>query len=122
MPVKPHMTSSKIVRCPDGHYRRAIFSLGPYIADYPEQVLVAGIVNSWCPAYVNPLHLASIIPSHEHSCDASSTDLDNLNAEPRTSEKTEILLQTKSVDELWYEHGLVHDFRVRIMYIKVEPD
>ena len=31
----------------DGH--RAIFGLGPYIADYPEQVWLAGIVYGWCP-------------------------------------------------------------------------
>ena len=34
--------------CPDGHYRRAVYVLGPYIADYPEQVLLAGVVNGWC--------------------------------------------------------------------------
>ena len=48
------------------------------------------------------------------SCDVSSTDLDNPNTEPRASEKMELLLQTKSVDELWYQHGLVYDFHVRL--------
>ena len=42
-PLKPYMETHKVVRCPDGHFRRAIFSLGPYIADYPEQVWLAGI-------------------------------------------------------------------------------
>lgn len=42
------MTSPEIVKCPDGHFRQAIYGLGPYIADYPEQVLVAGVVNTWC--------------------------------------------------------------------------
>ncbi|KAF7965204.1 hypothetical protein HWV62_45085 [Athelia sp. TMB] len=38
-PLKPGMTDPIVIRCADGHYRRAIFSLGPYIADYPEQCL-----------------------------------------------------------------------------------
>jgi len=43
------MEKPKVVRCPDGHFRRAIFSLGPYIADYPEQVWLSGVVSNWCP-------------------------------------------------------------------------
>ena len=48
-PLKPYMTKPKVMRCPDGHFRRVIFSLGPYIADYPEQVWLAGTVSNWCP-------------------------------------------------------------------------
>jgi hypothetical protein len=48
-PLKAGMTTPEVVRCPDGHFRRAIYSLGPYIADYPEQVWLAGIVQGWCP-------------------------------------------------------------------------
>lgn len=51
-PLKPYMESPKVVKCPDGHFRRAIFSLGPYIADYPEQVWLAGTVSDWCPKCV----------------------------------------------------------------------
>lgn len=51
-PLRPSMTTPIILRCPDGHYRRAIFELGPFIADYPEQVYLAGIVQGWCPKYV----------------------------------------------------------------------
>jgi Plavaka transposase len=50
MPLKPAMTSPEVVQCPDGHFRRAIFSIGPYIADYPEQVWLTMIVNGWCPS------------------------------------------------------------------------
>jgi hypothetical protein len=46
--LKPGMSKAEVVRCPDGHFRRAIYGLGPYIADYPEQVLVACIVQNWC--------------------------------------------------------------------------
>ena len=47
-PLKQYMSKPDIVKCPDGHYRRAIYALGPYIADYPEQVLLATIVSGWC--------------------------------------------------------------------------
>lgn len=48
-PLRHGMTTPHVVRCPDGHCRRAVFELGPFIADYPEQVLLAGIVQGWCP-------------------------------------------------------------------------
>ena len=43
------MTTPEIILCPDGHFRRVIWGLGPYIADYPEQVLLTCIVQGWCP-------------------------------------------------------------------------
>ena len=42
-PLRSFMTKPNIVKCPDGHYQRAIYALGPYITDYPEQVLLAGV-------------------------------------------------------------------------------
>ena len=51
-PLKPFMTRPDVVKCPDGHYRRAIYAIGPYIADYPEQVWLAAIVSNWCPKCV----------------------------------------------------------------------
>lgn len=50
-PLKPGMTEPEVLRCPDGHFRRVIYGLGPYIADYPEQVLITCIVQNWCPKY-----------------------------------------------------------------------
>jgi hypothetical protein len=46
--LKPGMTKPEVVCCPDGHFRRAIYGLGPYIADYPEQALLACVVQGWC--------------------------------------------------------------------------
>ena len=51
-PIRLYMTTPKVVQCPDGHYHQAIFSLGPYITDYPEQCLLSSIVQGWCPWYV----------------------------------------------------------------------
>jgi Plavaka transposase len=50
--LKPGMTTPEVVRFPDGHFRRVIYGLGPYIADYPEQALLTCIVQGWCPKYV----------------------------------------------------------------------
>jgi hypothetical protein len=47
--LKPGMTTPKVLRYADGHYRRTIYGLGPYIADYPEQVVISCIVQNWCP-------------------------------------------------------------------------
>ena len=46
------MTTPEIIRFADGHFRRVIYGLGPYIADYPEQALLACIVQGWCAKYV----------------------------------------------------------------------
>jgi hypothetical protein len=46
--LKPYMTGWDVVRCPDRHFRRAIYGFGPYIADYPEQSATAGTVYGWC--------------------------------------------------------------------------
>jgi hypothetical protein len=57
-------------------------------------------------------HFIPIVLLQNCSCDADQKDLDNPAAEPRTSEKTENLLQTTSADDLWYQHGLIYDFYV----------
>ncbi|KAJ3914515.1 hypothetical protein F5877DRAFT_92682 [Lentinula edodes] len=45
--LKPGMKVPVVIRCPDGHFRRAIYDLAAFIADYPEQVYLAGIVSGW---------------------------------------------------------------------------
>ncbi|KAF4581453.1 hypothetical protein EYR38_002781 [Pleurotus pulmonarius] len=91
-PLKQGMTVPEVVRCPDGHYRRAIFSIGPYIADYPEQVWLAGIVSTWCP-----------------KCDARPGRLDNSAAHLQTHEKTDTLLDLFDPGIVWDEYGLRSD-------------
>ncbi|KAF5331240.1 hypothetical protein D9611_013145 [Ephemerocybe angulata] len=50
-PLKKGMSSPVVLRCPDGHYRRVDFELAAFIADYPEQVLLAGTVQNWCTCH-----------------------------------------------------------------------
>ena len=51
-PLKAGMTSPKTICCPDGHWQHMIYGLRPYIANYPKQVFLAGIVQNWCPKWV----------------------------------------------------------------------
>lgn len=69
--LKPGMTTPEVVRCPDGHYRRAVYGLGPYIADYPEQALLACIVQGWCPKSV-PFMLLTMTFTNENASDVLS--------------------------------------------------
>jgi hypothetical protein len=51
-PLRSAMTTPIVMQCGDGQYRCFIFSLGPYIADYPEQCMIAGVVQGWCTRYL----------------------------------------------------------------------
>ncbi|KAJ7753614.1 hypothetical protein DFH07DRAFT_1030442 [Mycena maculata] len=90
-PLKPHMTKPRVTWCADGHFRRAIYGLGPYIADYPEQALLACIVQGYCPRCLSPAH-----------------DLDKDSAR-RSQEHTDVLLDTLTMKELWDDFGIVGD-------------
>ena len=57
----PGMSHPLVLRCPDGYYRRVIFDLAAFVADYPEQVYLAGTVQGWCPKSVAAV--SCIIPS-----------------------------------------------------------
>jgi len=50
--LKPGMTTPEVVRFADDYFRKVVYGLGPYIADYLEQALLACIVQGWCPRYV----------------------------------------------------------------------
>ncbi|KAG2107467.1 uncharacterized protein F5147DRAFT_745971 [Suillus discolor] len=90
--LKPGMTKPEVVRCPDGHFRRAVYGLGPYIADYPEQALLACIVQNWCP-----------------KCTAPADGLDEGTYGRRSRNHTEVLVEEFELGVLWDEYGLVGD-------------
>ncbi|KAJ6600932.1 hypothetical protein B0H10DRAFT_2167443 [Mycena sp. CBHHK59/15] len=81
--LKPGMTTPVVRHCPDGHFRRCIYDFGPFIADYPEQVMVAGI---------NPINR-----------------LDGDLAGRRTQALTDELLAAFDGDILWDEYGIDED-------------
>ncbi|KAG1865485.1 hypothetical protein DFJ58DRAFT_724383 [Suillus subalutaceus] len=45
---QPSMMKPEVAKFGNGHFWRVICGLGPYIADYEEQVLLACIVRGWC--------------------------------------------------------------------------
>ncbi|RXW13185.1 hypothetical protein EST38_g12668 [Candolleomyces aberdarensis] len=75
--LEPYMETPRVTKCSDGHFRRVIYGIGPYIADYPEQALLACIVQGWCPKCTAPadnlddaaLHHKHIYRSHQHTDD-----------------------------------------------------
>lgn len=48
-PLRPGTTKPEVLRCPDAHYRRAIYGIAAHLMDYPEQAQAACIVEGWCP-------------------------------------------------------------------------
>ncbi|KAG1728409.1 hypothetical protein EDD22DRAFT_982701 [Suillus occidentalis] len=91
--IKPYMDTPDVARFPDGHFCRVIYGLGPYIADYPEQVLLSGVVQGWCP-----------------KCLADRRDLDSDEPCLRRCEKhRELLVEELEYGKLWEEYGIVGD-------------
>ncbi|KIK21860.1 hypothetical protein PISMIDRAFT_12004 [Pisolithus microcarpus 441] len=92
-PLKHAMTSPEVVKFGDGYYRHVIYGLGPYIADYEEQALLACIVRGWCAR-----------------CQATRKNLDD-DALMRCHEFTEALFREacNSLAILWDEYGIVRD-------------
>jgi hypothetical protein len=60
-PMHEAMEKPVVKLCADGHYRRIIFGLGPHIADYPEQVVIACIVYMWCPKYATVQSISRLL-------------------------------------------------------------
>ena len=92
--LQPYMEKPEVVRYGDGHYRRTIYGLGPYIADYPEQVLLACIVQGWCPRYDWHLIIHMMLTLVGlFRCDTHWKDLDHGDAGRRAHRHTEALLR-----------------------------
>ncbi|KAJ7822702.1 hypothetical protein B0H13DRAFT_2681657 [Mycena leptocephala] len=89
--LRPGMTTPEVVKFADGHYRRAIYGLGPYIADYPEQVLLACIVQGWCAR-----------------CDASNKNLDGEGGR-RSHTHTDALFDALDHKTMWDDYGIIPD-------------
>ena len=112
-PIRPYMTSPKIIYCPDGHYCQAIFSLGPYIADYPEQCLLASIVQGWCPMYAklysSCLHTSDILCFRYN---APLCDMDSGWFIQCSEVHPELLCESYGLQELWDDYGIVGYIKV----------
>ncbi|KAJ3994076.1 hypothetical protein F5050DRAFT_1576335 [Lentinula boryana] len=87
-PLRLFMTTPDLVRCPDSHLRRVIYGLGPYIADYPEQVWLSCIVSGWCAKCMN-----------QPDC------LDSDENRPRTELKTNFVINAFDPGIVWDDFG-----------------
>ncbi len=83
------MSELEIIHYSDGHYRQTIFGLGPYIADYPKQALLACIVQGWCP-----------------KCTANKDDLDGVQGR-HTHEWTQAAMEAFDNKTLWDDYGII---------------
>lgn len=111
--LKPAFTTPEVVCYGDGHYRRLIYGFGPYIADYPEQCLVASIMQGWCPRYVLSMFEIWYCSNAFYfpRCLAPADDLDNpaFQNNPCMLEHTQTILENLELGELWDAYGLVGD-------------
>jgi hypothetical protein len=76
-PLQSGMTDPEVVRCPDGHFRRVIYSLGPYIADYPEQVWFASELIDFLDVRQSQTTLMVILRRHVVEDTREQTSLSN---------------------------------------------
>ena len=114
------MTQYEVVRCADGHYRRVIYGLGPYIADYPEQALLACIVQGWCPRYASLNHgdiMRLCLQFMCTSCTAHPEALDD-GGFGRSREHTDLLMDALDAKAIWDDYGVVSDIIVSRLYCR----
>ncbi|EMD30780.1 hypothetical protein CERSUDRAFT_78623 [Gelatoporia subvermispora B] len=94
--LKAGMTKWEIFRCPDEYFCQVIFGIGPYIADYLEQALLACIVQGWCAKYTaRPPNLES-------------------GGIPRKRCHTDKIVQDLSIGQVWDGYGIVADIVISI--------
>ncbi|KAG1801992.1 uncharacterized protein BJ212DRAFT_1450008 [Suillus subaureus] len=89
--LKSAMTKYEVVHCGDGHFQCIIYSLGPYIVDYEEQLVLSCIVKHWCP-----------------KCIAVRTNL-NGSGMYHCHGHTDFLIDELHGDVLWDEFSIIGD-------------
>jgi hypothetical protein len=108
--LHPGKTTPEVCQCPDGQFWWVIWGIGPYIADYPEQALLACIVQGYCAKWViSFLRCASSqLWVFVARCQAFKDDLDgDLSQLARTQEFTEGLMDRLPLKMLWEDYGIV---------------
>ncbi|KAH9038559.1 hypothetical protein EDB85DRAFT_1860463 [Lactarius pseudohatsudake] len=110
--LRPGMETPVVRRCPDGHFRRVIYDFVAFIADYPEQAMLTGIVSDWCPRCTAPLNVVF----ETRVC-------------PRTAALTNGLTRLVDLKTLWTDYGIngdivpfTSDFPRADIYEMMSPD
>lgn len=112
--LKDGMTSLEVIKFSDGHFHQVIYGLGPYIADYEEQVLLACIVHGWCARWdVDTWIYQPVIDiCLLNRCWADHNNLDE-DALSCTREFNEEFNWLCTAQVLWNEFSIVADLVVR---------
>ena len=113
--LKPWMSVPEVVKCADGLYQRVIYGLGPYIADYPEQVLLAGIVQGWCPKWVFFSALTSFTQPGSLKrcrCTTPANDLKSVKGVLRSGSHSDDVKDLLGMAECWTLYGMVSSIEV----------
>ncbi|KAI9436964.1 hypothetical protein H4582DRAFT_2111974 [Lactarius indigo] len=96
--LRSGMTTPVIRRCPDGHFRRVIYDLIAFIADYPEQAVLT----------VPCTHRVNVTITHAFRCTALPKNLD-AHALRRTPRHTEVIRGVLDSQTLWAAYGMHSD-------------
>ncbi|KAN0140688.1 hypothetical protein V8E53_001515 [Lactarius tabidus] len=91
-PLQKYMMTYTAVKCADGLFCHAIFGLGPYIADYPEQVWLGGVVYKWCA-----------------KCESLPKNMVTGVGRRRTHKKTDYLVKKFDPRIVWDAFGIYED-------------
>lgn len=97
--------------------------LGPYIAGYPEQVLLACIVQRgrYCPGTLWIKYSTTISDLDWCRCDARWDDLDHT-AGCRSHRLMEVLLEAMGTKALWDDYGIIDRIMVcTLSFLQAEP-
>jgi hypothetical protein len=113
--LRPGMTVPEVVCFPDGHYRKVVYGLSPYISDYPEQALLVCIVQGWCAKYVSfYLTRCTLTCLFQVRCIAPASDLDSGLYLCHSQQHTELMVEEFELGKLWDSYGMVGDVVVHI--------
>ncbi|KAG2112213.1 uncharacterized protein F5147DRAFT_744532 [Suillus discolor] len=104
--VKLNMMIPDTVRCPNSHYQCIIYGLGPYIANYPEQLMLSGVVQNWCPKCLN----------HHKNLDSDGPSL------LQCQEHTDLLVQELQHVHLWHKYGIIQEVVVSDIHKLISLD
>ena len=95
----------EVVQCYDGHFQRAIYGIGPFIADYQEQVLVATVVQGWCAKYIYISARCSELLIYYGRCTADPDNIDE-GGHTRTFKHSTYVTDTFGFDVAWVQYGI----------------
>jgi hypothetical protein len=113
------MTNPDIVQCPDQHFRRVLYGLGPHISDYPEQVAVSWILTNWCATYVCFFLYPLPKLTEPRRCHAPPHALDDP-SRMRSADHTAVLLSMHTGDTLREKYGIAPNAKVSCICIRYD--